>query len=653
MKIRNKLLLAITVPVGLLILQIALVNFFVRELQQAATFIAATHETIEEAFTASDLVDDLRQEAKRLPSSFVSDRDTGDEGLGRFRETFADLDRRIQSIGQSYVLRETAPDGVNDLEVVFASLQSSLEQAEDTLAKDTVDMDRLLEHAIFLDASLVDLSAALSDLSQILRVQLQLAVDREREIHNRPVIAGIAIGGLSVVMLLLFTWLVVDRNFIARLTALSKALLSIADGDLRASLSAPKGNDEVDEMARTVETFRTTAQERDRLLAETGKAAERLEREVAERTAELARANQYKTRFLAVASHDLRQPLHALNLFIGQMRDNPDQIEREHLENRISEAATSINDLFDALLDMSKLEAGVLVPNVTAFPIASVFERIERTFAPLAANTGLQFRIVRSDIWVSSDAILLERILLNLVSNAFRATPEGGVLLGCRRQGGNVRIDVCDTGPGIPLEVQSELFKEFFRLDPSSEGRSDSLGLGLSIVDGLAQLLGHHVELSSTPGRGSRFSISVPIATARIEPSPDPDPAFSPEPMAGRRVLVIDDDAMVRDSMAGILKGWGCDVTLVDSVDGATTAAELDVPELVISDYRLGREQTGLEAIAAIHRISGHTVPAFLITAETSVEKLRDAASSGYPILHKPVTPMALRAMTSKLLGGF
>ena len=260
---------------------------------------------------------------------------------------------------------------------------------------------------------------------------------------------------------------------------------------------------------------------------------------------------------------------------------------------------------------------------------------------------------IRDSLWMSSDAILLERILLNLVSNAFRATPQGGsVLLGCRRRGDMVRIDVCDTGPGIPEDMQSELFKEFFRHSPSPEVSSDSLGLGLTIVDGLAQLLDHPIELSSNLRRGTRFSICVPTVAAKLETPAETAPSVTFEPMAGRRVLVIDDDAMVRDSMAGILNGWGCNVTLVEGVDSAVAAAERHVPDLVISDYRLATEQTGLDAIAAVHNISGYAVPAFLVTAETNEKRLRDAAGSGYPILHKPVSPMALRAMTSQLLAG-
>ena len=647
MRIRNKLLLAITVPVGLLVLQIASVTYFVRQLQEAVTFISETHEIIEDAFTAGDLVAELRLEAKRLPSSFVSDRAAGDEGLGGFRAVFGQLEQRIQSIA-SGTTRETAQDSLVALEQAFDNLPAELLLTETALAADAVDMNTLLERAIFLDAALVNVASALTDLSGDLRVQLQAAVDRARDIHHRPVIAGITIGSLSILMLLIFTWLVVDRNFVMRLTRLSKAMLSIAGGDLGTTLPDAKGRDEVDEMTRTVETFRVTAQERNKLLEERAQAAERLERQVAERTAELETANQFKTRFLATASHDLRQPLHALNLFIGQLRDRPDPDERRRLEEKVSEAAASTNELFDALLDMSKLEAGVVETDVTSFPIASILNRLEATFATAAANKGLRFRVVPCGYWVQSDAILLERILLNLVSNAVRATSDGGVVLGCRLRGKNIRIDVCDTGPGIPTEMHNQVFKEFVSLAPAAQGASESLGLGLSIVDGLAQLLDHKVAFASTPGAGTRFSVSVPVVVAG---EARPEPAASFEPLAGRHVLVIENDALVRESTAGIFRGWGCKVSQAEGVtDCVQAVSNGGVPDLVVSDFRLEGGQTGLDAIAEVHRIVGHKVPAFLVTAETGAERLRHAAKSGYPILHKPVTPMALRALSSQLI---
>jgi len=245
MKIRNKLLLAITVPVGLLVLQITLVNVFVRQLQEAVTIISALHETIEDSFTAGDLVSELRGEAKRLPSSFVSDRAAGDEELEVFRRVFRELDQRVQSIMVSGTSHEIAQESRSGLQKAFETVESELKLTDEALAAETVDMNTLLERAIFLDTALVSLSSALTGLSRELRIQLQIAVDREREIHNRPVIAGIAIGGLSVLMLLVFTWLVVDRYFVARLTVLSKAMLSIAGGDLRATLPEPAGRDEV------------------------------------------------------------------------------------------------------------------------------------------------------------------------------------------------------------------------------------------------------------------------------------------------------------------------------------------------------------------------------------------------------------------------
>lgn len=653
MKIRNKLLLAITVPVGLLILQIALVNVFIRESQEAVTFISVTHKTIEDAFSASDLVSDLREEAKRLPSSFVSNRATDDEGLATFHQIFSELELRTQSIVNTETASENVPTGRTRLQAALHATGVELSQADELLAAPAVDMDTLLERAIFLDAALVNVSTALDELTRELRFQLLAAVDREREIHDRPVIAGIAIGGLSVLMLLIFTWLVVDRYFVARLTRLSKAMLSIAEGDLDTTLPPPKGNDEVDEMSRTIETFRITAQERNALLTERAKAAERLEKEVAERTKELETANNFKTRFLAAASHDLRQPLHALNLFIGQLRARPKLGERRRLEEKISEAATSTNELFDALLDMTKLEAGVIVPEITSFPISTVFQRLDATFATAASNRGVRFGVVSSAYWTTSDPILLERILLNLVSNAVRATSKGGVLVGCRRRGDMIRIDVCDTGPGIPMDKHDELFKEFVRLGPSNSSNSESLGLGLSIVDGLAQLLNHRVELSTIPGRGTRFSVYVPLVDATTLPFAEPDTALSFEPLSGRRVLVIEDDALVRESMAGLLGSWGCHVTLAEGVvDGVEVVRGSQIPDLIISDFRLSDGHTGLDAIAKIQQLSSRDIPAFLVTAETDVERLSKAARSGYPILHKPVTPMALRALATQLLKG-
>ena len=643
MRIRNKLLIAISVPVGLLVLQIALVNFFVRELQEAVTFISRTQDTIEVAFASDDLIAELREEAKRLPSSFVSDRAAGDEGLAAFHETYAGLTQRLASILASETARSAAEPRVAAVDEAYTTVQSELERTNVELTE-APDMDTLLERAVFLDASLVALSSALGNLTRDLRAELQVAVDRERAIHNRPVIAGLAIGGLSILMLLGFTWLVVDRQFVSRLTRLSQSMLSLADGNLDIAIEPPKGRDEVDEMARTIATFRKTARDRDRLLEEQERTAERLEAQVAERTAELETANTFKSRFLASASHDLRQPLQALNLFIGQLRESTEFDERQRLEQRISDAATTMNELFDALLDMSKLEAGILVPEVTYFPMSDLFDRLDATFATKARKRGLSLRLVPADVWVRSDVILLERILLNLVSNAISATSRGGVLVGCRTRGDNIRIDVVDTGRGIPDEFKVDLFREFYRLDTTS---SDRLGLGLAIVDGLARLLDHEVTLASVPGRGTRFSITVPKGQ-RTDATRNVESAF--DPIVGKCILVIDDDALVRESLCGLLRSWGCEASAAATAEEARRIASPKVPDLLISDFRLSQGQTGLDAISEVRQASERGVPAILITAETAPDQLYEAKQSGLPILHKPVTPMALRALASRLL---
>ncbi|WP_170605802.1 adenylate/guanylate cyclase domain-containing protein [Ruegeria arenilitoris] len=260
MRIRNKLLLAITVPVGLLILQILIVNVFIRELQNAVNFISSAHETIENSLAAGDLVSNLRDEAKKLPVSFMTDSSVQGDDVRPFRSAFERLEARMASIHKGVAGRSTIGSETT-VQEAFDRLHSELEATEQSLSVDAVDMDTLLERAVYLDAALVTLSGALEELNRELRAELQNAVNREREIHNRPIIAGIAIGVLTVVMLLAFTWLVVDRNFVARLSDLSRSMLAIAGGDLRAHVPETKAKDEIAEMAKALTVFRDTAVE--------------------------------------------------------------------------------------------------------------------------------------------------------------------------------------------------------------------------------------------------------------------------------------------------------------------------------------------------------------------------------------------------------
>jgi signal transduction histidine kinase/CheY-like chemotaxis protein len=378
----------------------------------------------------------------------------------------------------------------------------------------------------------------------------------------------------------------------------------------------------------------------------------RLFDEVQEKTRQLELANSYKSRFLAAASHDLRQPLHALNLFIDQLRTEADPVERSRLQARIDAAISSMNELFDALLDMSKLDAGVLRPDLTDFPINRLLSRIETTFGNTAREKGLRLRVVPNNAWVRSDFILLERILLNLGSNAIRYTAQGGILIGCRPRADQLRIEVIDTGAGIPRDQQRNVFDEFYQLPGAARDRLGGMGLGLSIVERLGRLLQHPIELSSRPGQGSRFAITVPLARKHSTSETMPSPATIPAEMADKLIVVIDDEPVVLDGMRGILRSWGCQVVSAKSSQTALTllADERRHPDLIISDYHLADEETGIEAVARVRAGFDAAIPAFFISGDTSPDRLRYASASGYYLLHKPVSPITLRAMINRIM---
>src|SRR5205085_2393341 len=315
-----------------------------------------------------------------------------------------------------------------------------------------------------------------------------------------------------------------------------------------------------------------------------------LERKVAERTQELELANAAKSRFLAMASHDLRQPLHALGLFVAQLRTPLESGERTRTIELVDATRKEMDEMFNSLLDISRLDAGILTPKITEFPIARLLQKIETRFDQATREKGLRLRVRRSDAWVRSDAMLLERILLNLVSNAVRYTLRGGIIVGCRRLGEMLRIEVWDSGPGIPEDQKRNIFGEFFQLPTPERNRYGGLGLGLAIVDRLRVLLNHQIDLASTVGRGSRFAIRVPMADECVtstEPVDSPHPAtFAVE---GKVILVIADAPIVLEGTGGLLGKWGYSVLTAGSDEAALIrlAERQQRPDLIISDYHL------------------------------------------------------------------
>jgi signal transduction histidine kinase/CheY-like chemotaxis protein len=376
-----------------------------------------------------------------------------------------------------------------------------------------------------------------------------------------------------------------------------------------------------------------------------------LEQKVEERTRELAAANQSKSRFLAAASHDLRQPMHALGLFIAQLRARIHEPETLALVGKVESAVTALQELLDALLDISRLDAGVVSPTPVDFRLQPLFTRLETAFAPQAERKEVRLRAAPTRLAVMSDPVLLERILLNLLANAVRYTGHGAILLGCRRRGDRVRIEVWDTGVGIAPEHRDAIFQEFYQIGNLERDRTKGLGLGLAIAARLARLLGSRIDVRSYPGKGSVFAIELPVGVARAEVEAASTLALT-EVLSGARVLVVDDDTLVRDAMASVLAQWGCRVAMAANGDEAVAllGGEGGTPDAVLCDYRLPNGETGVDVIARLRAAAGREIPAALITGDTAPERLREARQAGHALLHKPVHPAKMRALLEQLL---
>lgn len=371
---------------------------------------------------------------------------------------------------------------------------------------------------------------------------------------------------------------------------------------------------------------------------------------------EAEKANFDKSRFLAAASHDLRQPMHALGLFIGELHSRLDSPEQRKIAAKVEESVEAMSSLLDALLDISKLDAGVVIPQVREVHLDAMMRRLVQDFAPVAQRKHITLRIHCHDAMALSDPMLLERILLNLLGNALRYTPQSGtVLLACRRRGDNLRIEVRDNGIGIPEAEQQNVFREFVQLANSARDRSKGLGLGLAIVDRLARLLRHPLSLRSAPNRGSVFAITVPrifgVDELLAEPVnvPAPNALARHDRLENIRVLVVDDDLLVRTSTAGILESWGCHVSVAECLQEVYDKFPDANFDLVICDYRLP-DGDGL-ALAERIRQQGAIQPAFiLVSGDTAPELLQAVNDRGHHLLHKPVRPAKLRSLMLFLL---
>jgi Na+/proline symporter/signal transduction histidine kinase len=385
-----------------------------------------------------------------------------------------------------------------------------------------------------------------------------------------------------------------------------------------------------------------------------------LENRVRDRTEELTRlnselaraksaaedANISKTRFLAAASHDVLQPLNAARLYVTSLVERQGSGENARIVENIDESLEAIEDILGALLDISRLDAGAMAPSISSFRIGDLMRSLEIEFAPIARAKDLTLTFVPSSLPVESDRLLLRRVLQNLISNAIKYTPQGRVLVGCRRRGQSLQIDVCDTGVGIPVPKRGEIFKEFHRLDQGAR-IARGLGLGLSIVERIARVLNHRISIDSNRSGGSRFSVTLPIASAiTYTATVTSTTPLSRAPMSGTRIVCIENDPAILDGMKTLLTGW--DATVIAALDPETAIDALSATNEPITgllvDYHLDRGN-GIAAIREIRRQFGAHIPAILITADRSPAVRSAAFEETIVVVNKPVKPSALRAL--------
>ncbi len=401
-------------------------------------------------------------------------------------------------------------------------------------------------------------------------------------------------------------------------------------------------------VAEQARRFNKTFRESVRLRFENEDLVEGLRRE----KASAEEASAAKSRFLAAASHDLRQPVHALSLFLAALRPKTMDKEAHKLLDHIDESVSAMGGLFGGLLDISRLDAGVVEVNLRGFAIQPLLERICGDYRGEAAAKGVRLKVRPCSLAVRSDPLLLERVIRNIVANAVAYTDRGRVLVGCRR-GERLSIQVWDTGHGIPSDRQEDVFQEFYQLGNAERDRTKGVGLGLAIVRRLTTLLGHTLQLRSRVGAGSAFLVSVPLASSSELAATAPDETM-PRAMAqgSGLILVVDDEAAIQIAMKRLLQDWGYE-TIVAGSGAEMLERVADCPQrpaLIICDYRLRAHENGIALIERLRTEYNHEIPGMLLTGDTAPDRLKEAQESGLLLLHKPTPNGRLRAAINNLI---
>jgi signal transduction histidine kinase/CheY-like chemotaxis protein len=435
------------------------------------------------------------------------------------------------------------------------------------------------------------------------------------------------------------------------LVRVSKMVNRIGQGDF--SIAAPvPDNDPLQELQASLNQMATRL----------AWGREELERQVQTVTRELRlkkeqaeSATLAKSRFLAAASHDLRQPSHALGMFVARLGQLPMDVEMRQLVDHLEISVQAMQDLLDGLLDLSRPDSGNLQIRVSEVDLNELLSSVRSSLASMAEAKGLRLRIRPTHLWAFSDASLLQRMVVNLVINAIRYTERGTVLVACRphAHGSGVRIEVWDSGIGISAEHHEDIFKEFYQLSNRAGDRNFGMGLGLNIVQRSAALLGHRIDLRSEFGCGTRFTLGLEAAPRSQSTTPslvDVQESIPGDLTSDTQVLLIEDNDNAREAVRGLLQSWGYTVHVASSLSEARDhVSRLGAPDIILSDFHLGATEDGIVCIQTLREITGRNIPACVISGDTNDDFLQSVVAADLPLLHKPVRPAKLRSLLRRM----
>ncbi|VAV88166.1 hypothetical protein MNBD_ALPHA02-1687 [hydrothermal vent metagenome] len=364
-------------------------------------------------------------------------------------------------------------------------------------------------------------------------------------------------------------------------------------------------------------------------------------------------ASEAKSSFLAATSHDLRQPLHAMGFFIESLEKLLTSSRQRHLLQKIERTSNNLRSQLNDLLDISKIDAGIIKPHIIPLSLSDIFNSLQRTYSPMANEKNITFNILSVSWIIKSDAHMIDRVLNNLVSNAIRYTEnDGKILLGCRKRGNELKIEIHDTGIGIPSHLTDNIFTEYYQIDNPERDQNKGLGLGLSIVKGMCDLLGYTIEVHSIIGKGTSFYLTVPLSSRLPVLAGDAMQQVSKLSVKTGNIILIDDESDTLDAMSHLIGNWG-HMVLSFSAEGEALnyLNQHDfIPDMIITDFRLRERRTGTQAITAINSYLNKDIPAIIITGDTARDRMLQAQESGHVLLHKPILPAKLKAVINHTL---